>query len=360
MTLGQKIQKMRTDTGLSQSQLADALMVSRSAVAKWENDNGTPDIDNLKLLAEYFCTDVDRLLDPSREVEVPKPQNFQPRPDTYCGKSCDSCAHREILDCRGCKDGPGKRFTENCDIAKCGRGRNVYACERCGDYYYCSTIRRMDKIPLTRVEERKREEARLARINAVAPYGAKWFLVMFWLAIVLEVCGIFTSIELFSKFEILVNSAKITETVFVLGYGAVMLRLSKFESRFTAAGVLTIITGLISLLMWYLEKMVVLENWAPILILPASILGLISTYNEYTACADIVYTTSNDCYMNWLLLRKLYFGAMIGYIACIVLLIIAPVIGLIGLVVCSVIIIVMRVRRLVDLRRTMLAFRYYL
>lgn len=110
MTLGQKIQKMRTDTGLSQSQLADALNVSRSAVAKWENDNGTPDIDNLKLLAEYFRTDVDRLLDPSREVEVPKSQNFQPRPNTYCGKSCDNCAHKEILDCRGCKDGPGKNF----------------------------------------------------------------------------------------------------------------------------------------------------------------------------------------------------------------------------------------------------------
>ena len=212
---------------------------------------------------------------------------------------------------------------------------------------------------MTRVEERKREEARLARINAVAPHGAKWFLVLFWLAIVLEVCGIFTSIELFSKFEIFVNSAKIIETIFVLAYGAVMLRLSKFESRFMTAGVLTIIIGLISLLMWHLEKMVVLENWAPVLILPASILGLISTYNEFTACADIVYVISEDCYLDWLLLRKLYFGAMIGYIACIVLQIIAPVIGLIGLVVCSIVIIVVCVLRLVALRRTMLAFRYY-
>ena len=38
MTLCEKIRKLRTDAGLSQQQLADALSVSRAAVAKWENE----------------------------------------------------------------------------------------------------------------------------------------------------------------------------------------------------------------------------------------------------------------------------------------------------------------------------------
>lgn len=44
MTVGEKIQILRQRAGLSQSQLAECLYVSRAAVAKWENDNGLPDI----------------------------------------------------------------------------------------------------------------------------------------------------------------------------------------------------------------------------------------------------------------------------------------------------------------------------
>lgn len=40
MTLGQRIQKGRKETGLSQEELAEQLGVSRQAVSRWENDNG--------------------------------------------------------------------------------------------------------------------------------------------------------------------------------------------------------------------------------------------------------------------------------------------------------------------------------
>ncbi len=44
MTLGDKLRKLRKDAGMTQAQLADRLYVSRAAVARWENGNGTPDI----------------------------------------------------------------------------------------------------------------------------------------------------------------------------------------------------------------------------------------------------------------------------------------------------------------------------
>lgn len=361
MTLGQKIQILRTEAGLSQTQLAEALNVSRSAIAKWENDNGMPDIENLRVLADYFHMDVDQLIDPSRELEIPKPKQVaQPRPNSYCGKSCDHCTHKEALDCPGCKAGPGKRFSEKCDIAKCGRGRNILYCEHCSDYHVCSTIRRKEKIPAIRLENRKREEERRERINAVAPYGAKCFFVMFLLAIALDVCGIFTSFEFFSDFRVLVTSAKIAQTTVALGYGAVMLCLSKFESRFRTAGMLTILTALTGLLMWYLDGREVLKNLTYVLLLPSAIFGMISTYNEYTACADLVYEASEDSYHSWLLLRKLYFGAMIGYVVSIVTVLITPLLGLIGMIGCNILILVTGVIRIVNLYRTMLIFRYYL
>ena len=48
MTFGEKLKAARNISGLSQEQFAEALNISRSAVAKWENNIGIPDVSNLK------------------------------------------------------------------------------------------------------------------------------------------------------------------------------------------------------------------------------------------------------------------------------------------------------------------------
>ena len=63
MTLGEKIKEARKQYGLSQEQLAEKMAVSRSAVAKWEANNGLPDVDNLKALAQLLNVNIDYLLD---------------------------------------------------------------------------------------------------------------------------------------------------------------------------------------------------------------------------------------------------------------------------------------------------------
>ncbi len=68
MILGEKIKLLRQQAGLSQSQLAQALNVSRAAVAKWENSNGIPDVENLKALADFFHTDMDTLYDDNKDI----------------------------------------------------------------------------------------------------------------------------------------------------------------------------------------------------------------------------------------------------------------------------------------------------
>ena len=54
MTLGQKIKDLRTQRGMTQEQLADAIYVTRAAISKWETGKGYPGIDSLKLLAGVF------------------------------------------------------------------------------------------------------------------------------------------------------------------------------------------------------------------------------------------------------------------------------------------------------------------
>ncbi len=69
MTLGEKIKIARNQAGLSQEQLAEKMGISRSAVAKWEVNNGMPDIDNLKMLSNLLGVTVDHLINDSENFE---------------------------------------------------------------------------------------------------------------------------------------------------------------------------------------------------------------------------------------------------------------------------------------------------
>lgn len=60
--LGMKIKSLRIKDNLTQQQLADKIGVSNKAVSKWENNDGVPDIENLKLVSKVFKVSIDELL----------------------------------------------------------------------------------------------------------------------------------------------------------------------------------------------------------------------------------------------------------------------------------------------------------
>lgn len=62
MELGEKLQKLRKQKGLTQEELASLLFVSRTAVSKWEAGRGYPNIDSLKAIAKCFSVTIDELL----------------------------------------------------------------------------------------------------------------------------------------------------------------------------------------------------------------------------------------------------------------------------------------------------------
>lgn len=70
MTIGEKIQTLRLEAGLSQMQLADEIGVSRQTVSKWESDAALPDTDKVLLLARCFGVTTDALL----QSETPLPE----------------------------------------------------------------------------------------------------------------------------------------------------------------------------------------------------------------------------------------------------------------------------------------------
>ena len=68
MQLSERIKHLRTEKGLSQERLSEAVGVSRQAVAKWESGVSAPSTENLFRLAEIFGTTVDLLLPKEKEA----------------------------------------------------------------------------------------------------------------------------------------------------------------------------------------------------------------------------------------------------------------------------------------------------
>ncbi|UFH30886.1 helix-turn-helix domain-containing protein [Chryseobacterium sp. C-71] len=70
MTLGTKLNKLRTGRNLTQVQIAEKLHISQNAYNKWESDKAKPAMENLMKIADFYETDVYDLLDEKSIVQT--------------------------------------------------------------------------------------------------------------------------------------------------------------------------------------------------------------------------------------------------------------------------------------------------
>lgn len=75
MTLGEKIQSLRSAQGLSQEGLSERLGVSRQAISKWELDKTVPEVRYIVELSDLFQVTTDYLLkDGEKKTPLPEIQ----------------------------------------------------------------------------------------------------------------------------------------------------------------------------------------------------------------------------------------------------------------------------------------------
>lgn len=85
VTLGERIYQERTARRLSQTDLAEALEVSRQSVSKWETNASVPDLDKLVRMCELFEVSMDSLVrgvEP-REMEDSPPEAAAPQMENH-------------------------------------------------------------------------------------------------------------------------------------------------------------------------------------------------------------------------------------------------------------------------------------
>lgn len=75
MEFSEKLQILREQNNLTQEQLAEQLYVSRTAISKWENGKGYPNIESLKCISKFFSVSIDDLLSGEELIDLAETEN---------------------------------------------------------------------------------------------------------------------------------------------------------------------------------------------------------------------------------------------------------------------------------------------
>lgn len=73
MQFRDKLFKLRKKSGMTQSDLAEVLNVSRQAISKWEMGTAVPDVSNMLSISKTFDVSVDYLINDGFEAEEDSP-----------------------------------------------------------------------------------------------------------------------------------------------------------------------------------------------------------------------------------------------------------------------------------------------
>ncbi len=77
MQVGERILKLRKENNISQEELGFKINVSRQTISKWENNETSPDLNNLKSLAKLFNVSTDYLINGNKRlVKKTKAQDY--------------------------------------------------------------------------------------------------------------------------------------------------------------------------------------------------------------------------------------------------------------------------------------------
>lgn len=352
MTLSEKIRVLRQEAGLSQTQLAEQLYVSRAAIAKWENDNGTPDVENLKALSAYFGCDLDTLLDDNKPI-VNSLQLV-----SYCGKACISCAEFTGNQCPGCKQGPASSILTYCDIARCCKRQMKEACDGCSLCHNCGMLSKKEQMPQLRLQAEQHRKDQKAQLRIRSSFYAKWIWILFCLFIPANLASFIANDAIAEKIPLLYTIGCILLIVISATEGYILYRMSGFEPLFKTAAVCVIIQVAADLLVLLITGTLHAAGWSRIWLIPGILLQLARHYHEIKGYANILRTVDNDLSEKWEFLWKLYLitnGLVVAGILLLSILkllaLLAYLIGLVGSLVVAVLLLVYKYKTVKAFRR---------
>lgn len=279
--------------------------------------------------------------------------------ETYCGKSCAGCTQKAALNCPGCKVGPGRQFSGDCELARCTRTKGHETCETCGLRGNCGNYRNRQFFPEYRRRaqeaERRKQEALLSR----ATLFGKWIRLLFWLVIPASLASLMSNDTVKLIFPGVYTVGQILNTLSRVAYGLILLKLGAEEDGYRKAGIYCTIASVLTAAMTVFSASSQSAGWTLFITVPAGIVGMIAEYHEYSTHSAVLADLDSELSEKWTLLWKWYIGLMLGMFGSLFLMLLGPTLGVLCLLAAAIGSLVVYILKLVYLYRTAKVFREF-
>lgn len=278
--------------------------------------------------------------------------------ETYCGKSCESCVHKEKMNCPGCKTGPGARIIGDCKLAKCCSGKGHDACESCNIKPRCGLYIGREHAPVHRQREREAEIQRLIAIRERTKGLYKVFYLLFWIVIAGSVGSIFTVDFLAKPYPILGIFGICVGLVTGAAYGIVLVRQYRRQTEYLIAGVLAIVSSILNAIGRYNAPASGELNYTIVLTLAAGVIQLVSLYKELNGHCEAMAGV-DELSVKWIKLWWWTIGVYGATLGSLIVAIIAPLLGVLVALAGGIGVLVVQIVKLVYLYRSGQECRIY-
>ena len=279
--------------------------------------------------------------------------------ETYCGKSCESCTQKEQKLCPGCRLGPGRAWSGDCEIAVCCRDKGHETCGTCTNSRYCGKRGRRDVMPDYRRRRQEAEADRKELLARQAPFMGKWLWILFWLVIPGTVASILGMDALAAAAPGVYLFGKYLGVACSLAYGLILLKVASKHDVYRTAGILRLVTAAASLALALLAGKGSVTGWALLISLPGGVVGLVATYQEYMAHASVLDSLDRTLAEKWRTLWKWYIGVFIATFGSLVVMLMFQLLGLLVLLAAVIGMVVVEILALVYLYQSAKEFREY-
>lgn len=193
--------------------------------------------------------------------------------------------------------------------------------------------------------EARRQDA-LAR---KAEFFGKWLWILFLMIIPTTITALISLDSVSGSYAAMRWIDPLLELVCAIVSAIILLKMSEREYQYRIAGVLYIIGNMIDKVVEVTE----LPNpWAVFILIPAGVLGLVATYNEFMGHASVMSEIDNVLAEKW---RKLWKWLLIGMgsmFGSIVVMLVSVIVGLVIFLISAIAVAVMAIMKMVYLYRS--------
>ncbi len=237
--------------------------------------------------------------------------------ETFCGKSCLNCTHKESLACHGCKSKLGDPLVPECRLANCCTEKEYRSCNSCDIFGTCSAVQR-ERIPEQRLHSLV-VDAQLHSTNAPKEKSLhQYFLILFILVFLQIFSDIWTNNYIEKTVPSLYSFTSILAFMIPLIYAFVLFAFSDKNDLYRVAGGCLLADSLISTYAATFPVQTHTLGWVFSLLMISLGCVLYGTHREFHAhsellkCIDYPLSEKWQALWKWFLItNSIMYGSLI-------------------------------------------------